>query len=99
MVISIFVLKCKFHLSEHYFQHYMRVKQIRNLLSKIEDEEVCYIAQLRVFSAYRLAPLIIGFVLFFKAKDFSRSISFQYVGGITFGVVLSAFGKKTFPVF
>jgi chromate transport protein ChrA len=60
------------------------------VFSSIDEEEICYIRKLHYFSFSRLAPLALGLLLFFNAKTLSRNLSFQYMGGITCGVGLSA---------
>jgi len=68
-----------------------------NIFSSIENEEICYLKELRFFSFSRFAPLALGLLLFFNAKILSRNLSFQYMGGITCGVGLSALGESSNP--
>ena len=58
------------------------------------SEKLCYKAGFSLFSFWRVAPLVVGLAIFFKARSVTDKIAFHYAGGISGGVILFAIGMK-----
>ena len=58
------------------------------------NEQLCYKAGFSLLSFWRVAPLIIGLGIFFKARSVTEQIAFHYASGISMGVVMFAIGKE-----
>ncbi|CAG5087923.1 Oidioi.mRNA.OKI2018_I69.PAR.g11671.t1.cds [Oikopleura dioica] len=70
--------------------HYFSVQKMKNLFQT--NEQLCYKAGFSLLSFWRVAPLIIGLGIFFKARSVTEQIAFHYASGISMGVVMFAIG-------
>lgn len=84
--------KTQFHLDTDPTQnHFFEVqKTVKSILST--QEELCYSAEFTFLSMWRVLPLMVGILIFFKAKTVTEQIGFHYTAGVSMGVGLFAIG-------
>ncbi|CBY35306.1 unnamed protein product [Oikopleura dioica] len=72
------------------YNHFFSVQKMKTMFKT--NEKLCYKAGFSLFSFWRVAPLVVGLAIFFKARSVTDQVAFHYAGGISAGVVLFAIG-------